>query len=282
MTATIMDGRALAKKITDDIKSSIAKLSKKPCLAVVLVGDDSASQIYVNNKKKKSEELGMESKTYILPESTSEQDVLSLVDDLNKDGNVNGILVQLPLPSHIDEQKVVQSIDARKDVDGFTYPNVAKLVLNEELGLVSCTPQGIVLLMKEYVKDLTGLNVCIVGRSNIVGRPLSALLLQEDCSVNVCHSKTKDLKAHCLAADVVVACVGKKDLITADMVKDGVIIIDIGINRIEGTKKICGDVDFDSISEKASFITPVPGGVGPMTIACLMKNTLKAYLEQNK
>ena len=280
MTATIMDGRALAKKLTDDVKTSASKLSTKPCLAVVLVGDDPASHIYVKNKKKTAEELGMESKTYILPESTKEEDVAFLIDDLNKDGNVNGILVQLPLPAHINEQKIVQSISPDKDVDGFTYTNVAKLVLNEEKGFIPCTPQGIILLLKEYKNDLTGLNVCVVGRSNIVGRPLSVLLLQEDCSVDACHSKTVDLKSHCLNADIVIACVGKKDLITADMVKDGAIVIDIGINRLEGSKKICGDVSFDTVKETAGYITPVPGGVGPMTIACLMKNTLTAYINQ--
>ncbi len=282
MVATIMNGKELAQKITDEIKISVSELDTKPCLAVLLMGDDPASQIYVNNKKKKAEEVGIESKVYALPDKATEEEVLFLIDDLNNDSNVNGILVQLPLPDHINETNIVQSISAEKDVDGFTYASVAKLVLNEEVGLIPCTPQGIILLLKEYINDLTGLNVCIVGRSNIVGRPLSVLLLQEDCSVNICHSKTKDLKEHCLNADLLVACVGKEHLITADMVKDGAIIVDIGINRIAGTKKICGDVDFAEVSKKASYITPVPGGVGPMTIACLLKNTMKAYQEQNK
>lgn len=281
MTAIIIDGKALAQKITDEIKIDVENLSTKPCLAVILVGDNPASQIYVRNKKKKVESLGMESQIYILPKETLEEEVLALTDKLNKDKNVNGILVQSPLPSHIDEPKVMQSISPAKDVDGFTYDNVAKLALGNKTGLLSCTPNGIIMLLKEYIDDLTGLNVCVVGRSNIVGKPLSFLLLQESCSVDICHSKTKDLESHCLNADVVISCVGRRNLITADMVKNGAIIVDVGINRDLETNKLHGDVDFEAVKEKASYITPVPGGVGPMTIACLMSNTLKAYLEQN-
>lgn len=274
MTAIIMDGKALAKEVTDEIKSSVEKMDKKPCIAVVLVGEDPASKIYIENKIKKTKELGITSVPYILPKETPENIVLDLIESLNSNDDINSILVQLPLPNHISENKVIQTISPEKDVDGFTYSNVAKLVLNENNGIVPCTPQGIVLLLKKYIKNVSGLNVCIIGRSNIVGRPLSVLLLQEDCSVTICHSKTKNLKEHCLSSDIVIACVGQKNLITADMIKEGAVVIDIGINRIEGTKKICGDVNFAEVSKKASFITPVPGGVGPMTIACLMKNTL--------
>jgi len=281
MTAEIMDGKKLAKEITEEIKTSVATLSNKPCLAVILVGENPASHIYVKNKKKKVESLGMKSQSYILPERTTEVEILSLIDELNADTEVNGILVQSPLPEHLNENHIAQRIKPIKDVDCFTYENIAKLFLGEYDGLLPCTPQGIIHLLKTYVQDIKGMNACVIGRSKIVGKPVSFMLSNEDCSVDLCHSKTEDLKSHCLKADIIVSCVGRRGLITADMVKEDAIIIDIGITRDFETKKIYGDVDFDNVKEKASFITPVPGGVGPMTIAYLMKNLFEAYKKQN-
>ncbi|MCT4575154.1 MAG: bifunctional 5,10-methylenetetrahydrofolate dehydrogenase/5,10-methenyltetrahydrofolate cyclohydrolase, partial [Alphaproteobacteria bacterium] len=258
----IIDGKSLANEITEDLKKTILSMDKKPCLSVILVGEDPASQIYVKNKQKKAESIGIESKVYKLSSDTKETDLLHLIDSLNEDKDVNGILVQLPLPKHINEDKIIQSIKADKDVDGFSHENIAKLFLGDKSGFVSCTPKGIVIMLEKYVGDLSGLNACIVGRSNIVGKPLSLLLLSKNCSVDICHSKTIDLKSHCKRADILISCVGKEKLITEDMVKDSAIIIDVGINRNPDTNKLTGDVDFDKLINKAHLITPVPGGVG--------------------
>ena len=271
---TIIDGKAVSLQIRSQIAKEAATLSFKPKLAVILVGNDPASAVYVRNKQKACIETGIEPLQKTLPEETSEDELLALIDKLNSDDSVNGILVQLPLPKTISEKKVIERISPKKDVDAFTYESVGKIV-EGTYGFLPCTPAGIMELLKYYGIDPEGKECVIVGRSNIVGKPMALLLLNANGTVTVCHSKTKDLSSVTGRADILVVAVGKPSVVTADMVKDGVTVIDVGINRLPD-EKLCGDVDFDSVSKKASYITPVPGGVGPMTITMLMKNTLTA------
>jgi methylenetetrahydrofolate dehydrogenase (NADP+)/methenyltetrahydrofolate cyclohydrolase len=284
MTATIIDGKAYAEGLRARIANAIRELSDKgvtPGLAVVIVGEDPASQIYVKNKARQTVEVGMRSFEHVLPASTSEADLLALVAQLNADPAVDGILVQLPLPKHIDAQKVIEAIDPAKDVDGFHPINAGKLMTGVP-GLVSCTPLGCLLLVQSVRRDLAGLNAVVVGRSNIVGKPMAQLLIAQSCTVTVAHSKTKDLRQVCREADILVAAVGRPEMVRGDWVKPGAIVIDVGINRVpnptagEGKTKVVGDVAYAEAAQVASAITPVPGGVGPMTIACLLRNTLEA------
>ncbi|MHB0915456.1 MAG: bifunctional methylenetetrahydrofolate dehydrogenase/methenyltetrahydrofolate cyclohydrolase FolD [Thermoleophilia bacterium] len=277
MAATIIDG----KQISADIRAELAEETKKfiadtgvtPGLAVVLVGEDPASQVYVNNKEKACGEIGYNSFKHVLPADVSEDELMKLVDQLNTSDDVHGILVQLPLPDHIDEERVLLNIDPGKDVDGFHPMSVGKLVVGAET-FVACTPAGIIELLKRSGTELSGANAVVVGRSNIVGKPAALLLLQENCTVTVCHSRTKDLGAVTREADVLVVAVGVPEIIRGDMVKDGATVIDVGIHRTDDG--LVGDVAYDEAAAKARAITPVPGGVGPMTIAMLMQNTLKA------
>ncbi|MEM7283559.1 MAG: bifunctional methylenetetrahydrofolate dehydrogenase/methenyltetrahydrofolate cyclohydrolase FolD [Pseudomonadota bacterium] len=278
--ATIIDGKARAEALREQIKTDtavlVAEKSVVPGLAVVIVGSDPASQVYVRNKGKQAQAVGFRSYTHELPETISAEELLSLVELLNNDSDVHGILVQLPLPDHIDEQLVINAISPDKDVDGFHIYNVGRLTTGEE-AFVPCTPLGCSMMIKDCAESLSGMNAVIVGRSNIVGKPMASLLLQENCTVTIAHSRTRDLPAVCGAADVLVAAVGRPELIKGDWVKPGAIVIDVGINRIDGENgksKLIGDVEFDAAKERAGFITPVPGGVGPMTIACLLANTL--------
>ncbi len=273
--AVIMDGKALSIKLKNALKSEVDELKNsgtEPCLAVIIVGNNPASKIYVNNKKKSCEELGIKSLEYALPEETTEEELLEIIDELNKDESVDGILCQLPLPSHIFEKNVINSISPDKDVDAFHPENVGHIMIGDYTFL-PCTPAGVMEILKEYEIDVAGKNCVVVGRSNIVGKPMTMLLLKENATVTVCHSRTNDLASFTKNADVLVSAVGKPNLITADMVKENAVVIDVAINRLE-SGKLCGDVDFENVKEKASYITPVPGGVGPMTIATLMKNTV--------
>jgi len=261
-----------------------------PSLTVVLVGDDPASQVYVRNKAKQTEEVGMTSNEIRLPESTSQKDLLSQLSTLNNDGSVHGILVQLPLPAHIDENVIIAAINPEKDVDGFHAMNSGRLFNGEAGALVPCTPQGCIILAKQHLgDDLSGKHAVVIGRSNIVGKPVALLLLQENCTVTIAHSRTKNLAEVCQQADILVAAVGRAEFVQADWVKKGATVIDVGINRVEvdsvegkvtGKAKLVGDVDYKAVSEVCGAITPVPGGVGPMTIACLLKNTLEAAIRQ--
>jgi methylenetetrahydrofolate dehydrogenase (NADP+)/methenyltetrahydrofolate cyclohydrolase len=287
MTAQIISGTETAKQIREELKQEITELKEKhniiPGLATVLVGEDPASQVYVGAKEKTSLALGIYSERHDLPADTTEEDLLTLIDKLNKDPKINGILVQLPLPKHINETRVLFAIDPKKDVDGFHPVNVGKLMIGEP-DYLPCTPHGIQeLLIRSGVK-IEGAEVVIVGRSNIVGKPIANMLLQKkegaNATVTVCHTRTKDMAFHTKRADILIVAAGKPKAITADMVKEGVVVIDVGVNRIgktaEGKAILCGDVDFDSVKEKAKAITPVPGGVGPMTITMLMLNTVRA------
>ena len=281
----LIDGKTVSAAVKDEIKNEIVSKGIHPCLAVILVGNDPASTVYVNNKKKACEYCGIESRSYEMKEDTSEEELLSLIEKLNEDKEVNGILVQLPVPPQIDADKVIEAISPIKDVDGFSKVSVGALSTGEE-GFVPCTPAGIIELLKRYDVEIEGKNCVVMGRSNIVGKPMAMLLLKENGTVTVTHTKTKDIKSITKNADILIAAVGKSRLIDADYVKEGAVVIDVGIHRLDpdknNGKKLCGDVDFDSAHDKASLITPVPGGVGPMTIAMLMKNTLKAYFIQNK
>ncbi len=280
--AEIIDGKAISSQIKEEAKLEAAELSKKnitPCLAVVLVGDDPASQVYVRNKKKACEFCGIRSLSYELSADTSEAELLTLIDKLNADKDCNGILVQLPLPKHIDENKVLLRILPEKDVDGFHPYNVGLLSIGKA-SLKACTPAGCIELIKRSGVDITGKNCVVVGRSNIVGKPVGMLLLSENGTVTTCHSKTRDIGGICRNADILIAAVGIPKFIKEDMVKEGVVVIDVGINR-GADNKLTGDVDFENVSKKASYITPVPGGVGPMTIAMLMKNCIIACKAQN-
>ncbi|MBQ2828258.1 MAG: bifunctional methylenetetrahydrofolate dehydrogenase/methenyltetrahydrofolate cyclohydrolase FolD [Clostridia bacterium] len=275
--AVIIDGKALSAKLKNNLKDEVEALKGEgieTCLAVIIVGDNPASRVYVNNKKKSCAELGIKSLEYALPEDTTEEELLSLIDELNSDDSVDGILCQLPLPKHICEKNVINSISPRKDVDAFHPENVGHIMIGDYTFL-PCTPAGVMEMLKEYEIEIAGKNCVVVGRSNIVGKPMTMLLLKENATVTVCHSRTKDLASFTREADILVSAVGKVGLITADMVKENAVVIDVAINRLENGK-LCGDVDFENVKEKASFITPVPGGVGPMTIAVLMKNTVKA------
>lgn len=273
----IIDGKALSKKIRDDIKEEVAKIVSEngvtPCLAVVLVGNDPASEIYVRNKIKGCEYTGIKSLSYKLEESTTEEELVSLIEKLNADNTVHGILVQMPLPKHINEKRIISLIDPKKDVDGFSVEQIGMLGLGTP-DLITCTPHGVIELIKSTGVDMSGKHAVVIGRSNVVGKPLMNLLLLENCTVTVCHSKTVDLPSITRQADILVAAIGRPKFVTEDMVKEGAIVIDVGINRVDG--KVCGDVDFENVEKKASYITPVPGGVGPMTITMLLKNTLKA------
>ena len=274
----IINGTEIAKIIKEEIKEEISKIQgKKPCLAVVIVGDDDASHIYVKNKNKACEYVGIKSDTYFLNTNITEQELLNLIEKLNNDSDVNGILVQLPLPSHINEKNVLLKIDPLKDVDGFHPYNIGMLSTNNAI-LKSCTPSGCIELLKRYDVKIKGKNALVIGRSNIVGRPLSMMLLNEDATVTTAHTKTKNLEYLTKQADIIIVAIGVANFLKTHMIKDNVILIDVGMNRDNG--KLCGDIDF-SCSEKASLITPVPGGVGPMTIAMLMKNCLTAYKIQN-
>lgn len=274
----IIDGKAVSAAVKDEVKEQVDVLKKDggvPCLAVVLVGDDPASKVYVRNKKRACEYCGIKSLEYILDKTASEQQLLDLIDVLNKEPTVHGILVQLPLPPHINEQKIINAISEQKDVDAFHPANVGRLMTGNP-DFLPCTPAGVMEMLKKYNIETAGKDCVIIGRSNIVGKPMAMLMLMANSTVTICHSKTKNLKEKCLSADILIAAIGKPKFVTADMVKDGAVVIDVGINRTEDGK-LCGDVDFDEVSKKASYITPVPGGVGPMTIATLMKNTLTAF-----
>jgi methylenetetrahydrofolate dehydrogenase (NADP+)/methenyltetrahydrofolate cyclohydrolase len=270
----IIDGKAFAAKIRAGVAAEIAAAGIKPGLTVVLVGEDPASQVYVGNKDKAAKEVGIESKTIKLPAATTEAELLKIIADLNADKTVHGILVQLPLPKHIDEKSVINAISPDKDVDGFHVINAGRAATGQA-GLVPCTPLGCILMLKDVLGDLTGLNAVVIGRSNIVGKPMANLLLAENCTVTIAHSKTKNLPDVCAGADILVAAVGKPKMVKAHWVKQGATVIDVGINRTD--TGLCGDVDFAEVAPKAAHITPVPGGVGPMTIACLLKNTLTCY-----
>ena len=281
----IIDGKAFAAKLREKIAAQVAVAKSKhgftPGLAVVLVGEDPASKVYVRNKGEQTKEAGMASFEYKLPDTTGQAELLALIDKLNKDNNVHGILVQLPLPKQIDSQAVINAIDPDKDVDGFHVVNAGRLATGGQ-GLVPCTPYGCLLLLKDLLGDLSGKHAVVIGRSNIVGKPMAQLLLGESCTVTIAHSKTKDLPAEVRRADIVVAAVGRPEMVKGEWLKDGAVVIDVGINRIErdGKGKLVGDVDFQSCLPKASAITPVPGGVGPMTIALLLNNTLIAASRQ--
>ena len=271
----ILDGKKLSLKITEELKKQVSQLQEKPKLAVILVGNDPASQIYVKNKQKKAEEIGFESLVIPLPEDISEDNLLEHIYILNEDDNINGILLQLPIPKHLNQQRILEAIEPIKDVDGFTTYNFGRLALGYKPYAIPCTPKGIIKLLEEYNINVEGKKALVIGRSNIVGKPISLLLQQKNATVTMAHSKTKNLKEIALNSDIIVCAIGKPKLITADFVKDGTIIIDVGINRDENG--LCGDVDYKEVCKKASFITPVPGGIGPMTIAMLMENTLQLY-----
>jgi methylenetetrahydrofolate dehydrogenase (NADP+)/methenyltetrahydrofolate cyclohydrolase len=274
----IIDGIAVAKKLRLQLADKVAAEHLSPGLAVVLVGEDPASQVYVRNKSRAAEEVGIKSWTHRLPAATSQSELLALVDQLNEDANVHGILVQLPLPKHIDSQTIIAAIDPDKDVDGFHPINAGRLSLGLP-SFVPCTPQGCMILLREAVSDLSGKRALVLGRSNIVGKPVAQLLLQANCTVTIAHSRTQDLPNECRSADILIAAIGKAEFVRGDWVKQGAIVIDVGINRIDdpitaGKTKLVGDVEFAAAATRAAAITPVPGGVGPMTIACLLKNTV--------
>lgn len=275
MPATIIDGKAIAADLRSNIAKSVAAMAQKPGLAVILVGDDPASHVYVRNKIKATEEVGMRSMEHRLPANATAQQIASLIDQLNADKDVHGILMQLPLPNHLDSDPLIQRITPEKDVDGLTFVNAGKLVAGDSSGMVPCTPQGSLLLIKSVNHELTGLNAVVIGRSLLFGKPMAQLLLAENCTVTTAHSKTKDLASVCRNADILIAAVGRTEMVKGDWVKPGAIVIDVGINR-QSDGKLKGDVDYAAASKIASAITPVPGGVGPMTIACLLANTLKA------
>lgn len=274
----IIDGKAIAASIRAELKEKIEKLALKPGLAVVIVGNDPASQIYVRNKIKACAEVGINSYSYELPADCSQKQLEDVLDELAKAENVHGILLQLPLPSGFDAESAMRKIPREKDVDGFSAENLGKLVLHEEK-TVACTPLGVMQIFKREGIELEGKNAVVLGRSDTVGKPMALLLLNANATVTVCHSKTKNIKEICKNADIIVSAIGRANFVTEDMVKDGAVVIDVGINR-DGNGKLCGDVDFEKVKEKASYITPVPGGVGPMTIAMLMYNTYVAALKE--
>ena len=279
--SNIIDGKLVSATVKDRVANEVKELNAKGvdvCLAVILVGADPASQVYVANKKKACEQLGIISKEYLLPETTTQEELLSLVQELNQDATVNGILCQLPLPKGLDEKVVIEAIDPNKDVDAFHPVNVGRIMIGD-YDFLPCTPAGVMEMLAYYNIDITGKECVIIGRSNIVGKPMSMLLLHKNGTVTIAHSRTKNLTEVTRRADILVAAVGRAKFVTSDMVKDGAVVIDVGINRVDG--KLYGDVDFDAVKEKASYITPVPGGVGPMTIATLMQNTLTAAKRQN-
>lgn len=270
----IINGKEISASIRAEIKAETEKMSVRPGLAVILVGSDPASQVYVRNKNKACEEVGFYSEMYTLPEETSMEELLGLIDQLNHSPQIHGILVQLPLPKHLDEEKVILAINPEKDVDAFHPVNVGKIMIGNH-SFLPCTPAGVMELLSRSGIDVTGKECVVIGRSNIVGKPQAMLLLHANGTVTVCHSRTKNLAEICARADILVSAIGKAKFVTPDMVKEGAVVIDVGINRDENGK-LCGDVDFENVAPKTSFITPVPGGVGPMTITMLMKNTLTA------
>lgn len=275
--AQIIDGKVISKQIKDELKETVAKLKEEGidiCLAVIQVGNDAASSVYVGNKKKACAYIGIESRAYELPESTTEEELLALIQELNQDDSVNGILVQLPVPKHINEDKIIRAISPLKDVDGFHPMSVGALSIGQP-GYVSCTPAGIIQLLKRSGITIEGKECVVIGRSNIVGKPMAMLLLRENGTVTVCHSRTKDLKEVCRRADILIVAIGKPKMIDASYIKEGAAVIDVGIHR-GADNKLCGDVDFESVSKVAGAITPVPGGVGPMTIAMLMHNCVES------
>ena len=277
MAASIIDGKEIAKKKKLEIADQVQELKNQgvtPGLAVILVGDNQASRTYVNSKQKTARDLGMHNVLIEYPVSITEQELLAKIDELNRDEDIHGILVQLPLPDHINEKNLIEAISPEKDVDGFHPINIGRMMTGQD-AFLPCTPYGVMVMMKEIDIDLAGKHVVVVGRSNIVGKPAGQLFLNENATVTYCHSRTKDLKEHTKQADVVIAAVGKAGLITADHIKPGAVVIDVGMNR-DDQGKLCGDVAYDEVKEKAGYITPVPGGVGPMTIAMLMFNTMKS------
>ena len=279
--AVLMDGKQLSKKIRSNLKIECEELKSKgvnPKLAVIMVGNDSASKVYVKNKSKACEDVGIEFEEFLLDENTSQEKLENLIDELNKNEKIHGILLQSPIPKNLDINRAFEKIAPEKDVDGFNPVNVGKLALNKDT-FVSCTPYGIMKMFEEYEIDLTGKDVVIIGRSNIVGKPLIQCALNKNATVTVCHSKTQNLEEHTRRADVVISAIGKPNFIKADMIKDGGIVVDVGINRTE-EGKIVGDVEFENVEKKVEYITPVPGGVGPMTIAMLMNNVIKAAKNQ--
>lgn len=280
MAAIHMDGKALAAKVKEEVAAQVAGMERKPGLAVVLVGDNPASRVYVNGKKKDCAECGIYSEEYAITAETTQQELLELVETLNSREDIDGILVQLPLPRHLNEKEVLLAIRPDKDVDCFHPFNVGQLMIGEQ-GFQPCTPAGVMRMLKEYGIDPAGKHCVIVGRSNIVGKPQAMLMLRENATVTVCHTKTPDLKAECLRADILVAAAGRVGLITGDMVKEGAVVVDVAMNRNEAGK-LCGDVVFEEAAQRASYITPVPGGVGPMTRAMLMENTLYAAKQHGK
>ena len=279
----IIDGKKVSAEVEEEVRQQTLKLKEThgitPGLAVVIVGDDPASRVYVNNKKKACELVGFKSEEYALPAETTQQELLNLVETLNNKDDINGILVQLPLTNHLDDKAVIAAINPKKDVDAFHAVNVGKIMLGE-YDFLPCTPAGVMEMLHSYNIEVSGKNCVVIGRSNIVGKPMAMLLLHENGTVTICHSRTRDLAEVTKQADILVAAVGRPKFVTADMVKDGAVVIDVGMDRDENGK-LCGDVDFENVKDKCSYITPVPGGVGPMTIATLMKNTLKAAKIQN-
>ena len=275
--AKIIDGKIISKQIKDELKEKVAELKKSGkeiCLAVIQVGNDPASTVYVGNKKKACEYIGIRSLAYELEESTTEDELISIIEKLNNDESVNGILVQLPVPPHINEERIINTISPKKDVDGFHPASVGALSIGQK-GFVSCTPAGVIQLLKRSEIEIEGKNCVVIGRSNIVGKPMSMLLLRENGTVTICHSRTKKIKEICKQADILVVAIGKPKMIDASYVKEGATVIDVGIHRDENNK-LCGDVDYESVEKIAGAITPVPGGVGPMTIAMLMNNCVEA------
>ncbi len=278
----IIDGKAVSAAVKEQVKNECDGLKAKgitPGLAVIIVGDDPASQVYVRNKERACEECGFYSEKYALPENTTQEELNALVDRLNKDSRINGILCQLPLPKHLDDKEVINRIDPIKDVDAFHPVNVGAIMIGD-YSFLPCTPAGVMELIKSTGVDISGKKAVVIGRSNIVGKPMAMLLLHSNATVEITHSKTADLKEVTKTADILVAAIGKAKFVTADMVKEGAVVIDVGMNRDENGK-LCGDVDFENVKDKCSFITPVPGGVGPMTISMLMRNTLTAAKIQN-
>lgn len=278
----ILDGKKYSAEIINDLKNVVDgfknTVGKVPGLAVIIVGDDQASKVYVNSKIRACEKIGIKSVEVCLPENTSEEEVLNKIEELNNDKEINGILVQLPLPKHISEKKVTEKISVTKDVDGFKPENLGKIMMGDDSGFISCTPQGIMYLIEQTKVELYGMTACVLGRSNIVGKPISSLLINKGATVVTCNSRTKNLEEIIKNSDIIVAAIGQAKFVKENMVKEGAIVIDVGINRLEG--KLVGDVDFENIKEKSSYITPVPGGVGPMTIAMLMKNTVQSFVKE--
>ena len=274
--ATLIDGKTLAAKVRDSIKLRIDQEKISIKLAVILVGNDDASVVYVRNKSKACEKAGIAFEEYNLPKDTTQEELLALIDKLNKDNSTTGILLQYPIPKHLNVQEAFNRIDSKKDVDGFNPINVGLRTIGDKSGFVPCTPLGIMEMFKEYGIELQGKKAVVIGRSNIVGKPMGQLLQDANCTVTICHSKTQNIEKETITADILVAALGKAKFVKEDMVKVGAVVIDVGMDRDE-EGKLCGDVDFENVSKKASFITPVPGGVGPMTVAMLLSNTLKAY-----